>query len=214
LLPRENARDLPDRGFRGNIGVRLSAPADVPALQQEKCKLDARPALIYHAPRMHAPIFIATAAVAVLTAACASRIPQPANTAPGMPNVTWVLMYGDSDNPDQEFACQSDRKTDCVLPASRPGEQVFSDLHFYYHGTGGQTRYEGTRSIGHLQVTGSYTSRTDITVAKGQSIANQSVTGIVTSMPGTYAVTLSLTATMMATGKMQPVQETIPITVR
>jgi hypothetical protein len=163
---------------------------------------------------MHAQMLIVTAAVAVLTAACAPRIPRPANTAPGTPNVTWVLMFGDSDNPDQEFACQSDRKTDCVLPASRPDAQVFSDLHFYYHGTGGQTRYEGTRNIGHLQVTGSYTSRTDITVAKGQSIANQSITGIVTSMPGTYAVTLSLTATLTATGTMVPVRETIPITVK
>jgi hypothetical protein len=123
-------------------------------------------------------------------------------------------MFGDSDNPDREFACQSGPQADCALPASRPNDEVFSDIHFYFHGTGGDTRYEGTRDIGYLQVTGPYTSRIDVSVRKDESIINQSVTGIVTSMPGTYSVTLSLTATMANTRKTVPVQETIHITVK
>jgi hypothetical protein len=158
-------------------------------------------------------LIVAVAAIGVLTAACATRIPRPANTTPGMPNVTWVLMFGDRDNPDQEFACQSAPRTDCVLPASRSDGEVFSDIHFYYHGTGGDTRYEGTRDIGYLQVTGPYKSRTDIKVAKDQSIANQSVSGIVTSTPGVYTVGLSLTATMTG-GRTVPLQETIQVTVK
>jgi hypothetical protein len=146
--------------------------------------------------------------------ACATPIPRPANTAPGTPNVTWVLMFGDGDNPDREFACQTGPQSDCVLPASRPNDDVFSDIHFYYHGAGGDTRYEGTRNIGYLQVTGSYTSKMDVTVRKDESITNQSVTGIVTSTPGTYSVTLSLTATLAKTGKTVPVQETIRVTVK
>jgi hypothetical protein len=163
---------------------------------------------------MRARMLVVAAIAGLLTATCATAIPRPANDTPGSPNVTWVLMFGDRDNPDQEFSCQSTPRTECALPASRPDAQVFSDIHFYYHGTGADIRYEGTRAIGYLQVTGSYTSRTDIRVAKDQSIANQSISGIVTSKPGAYTVALSLTATMTVSGKMVPVQETIPITVK
>src|SRR5215470_18072673 len=135
---------------------------------------------------MRACLFILAAAVGLLTTACAPRVPRPANVTPGTPNVTWVLMFGDRDNPDQEFSCQSTPRTDCVLPPSRPDEQVFSDIHFYYHGTGTDTRYEGTSTIGYLQATAPYTTRPNILVRKDQSITNQSVTGLVTSTPGTY----------------------------
>jgi len=163
---------------------------------------------------MRVRLFILAAAVGLLTTTCAPRVPRPANVTPGTPNVTWVLMYGDRDNPDQEFACQSAPRTDCVLPASRADAESFSDIHFYYHGAGGRTHYEGTRNIGFFRVSGSFTSRIDLTVEKNQSITNQSVSGIVTPMPGTYMVTLSLMATLTDTGKTVPVQETIQVTVK
>jgi hypothetical protein len=159
---------------------------------------------------MRVSVFVLAAAV--LTASCSSGLRRPANTTPGTPNVTWVLMYGDSDNPDREFSCQSGPQMDCVLPPSRPGEQVFSDIHFYYHGAGAQTRYEGTRTIAYLS--GPYTSPTSVTVEKDQPLANQSVTGIVTSTPGTYDVVLSLTATVTGNPNTVPVRETIRVTVK
>jgi len=162
------------------------------------------------------PCVLAIVAVAALTgSACGKRAPVRANLAPGTPHVTWVLMFGDHDNSDREFSCQSDPRTDCVLPASRPEEQVFADVHFYYHGAGAETRYEGTKDIGYLQGSPqSHTSPTNITVKKNESITNQSVNGIVTSAPGTYMVTLNLTATLIDTGKTQPIRETIQVTVK
>jgi len=124
-------------------------------------------------------------------------------------------MYGDRDNPDREFSCQSTPRTECVVPLSQTDAQVFSDIHFYYHGAGGETRYEGTKTIGYL--TGSretQTSPTSIVVKNDESITNESVTGIVTSTPGTHAVTVSLTATVKETGKTQPVNETIRVLVK
>jgi hypothetical protein len=124
-------------------------------------------------------------------------------------------MYGDRDNADEEFACQSEPRTECVLPASRPDGQVFADMHFYYHGVGAETRYEGTKNIGCLQGSpDSHTSRTNITVKKNESITNESVSGIVTSTPGRCTVSLNLTATVLDTGKTQPIRETIQVTVR
>lgn len=150
-----------------------------------------------------------------LTSTCAKSVPEPASVPPGTPHVSWVLMYGDRDNADREFACQSDPPTDCVLPASKPDAQVFSDIHFYFHGAGAETRYEGTINIGYLQgAPDSHTSRTTITVQKNGSITNSSTTGIVTSTPGSYAVTISETATIKDTGKTQAIQESIRVIVK
>jgi hypothetical protein len=158
--------------------------------------------------------FIAAIVAGGLSWGCAARVPEPANVVPGTPHVTWVLMYGDRDNADSEFSCQSGESTECVLPASRPSAQVFSDIHIYYHGAGAETRYQGTIDLGYLQGAGSHTSRANISVRKNESIANHSVTGIVTSTPGTYAVTWSLTATVVDSGQTLPITQTIQVTVK
>lgn len=158
---------------------------------------------------------LAVVLVGAVTSTCAKRVPEPANIAPGTPHVTWVLMYGDRDNSDREFSCQSDPRIECILPTSRPDAQVFADIHLYYHGAGAETRYEGTKNIGYLRGSPeSHTSQTNITVKKNEEITNESVSGIVTSTPGTYTVTLNQTATVVDTGKTQPIRETIQVTVK
>src|SRR4051794_38209327 len=94
--------------------------------------------------------FFVLTVILLASSSCAKRVPEPTGV-PGTPHVSWVLMYGDRDNPDGEFACQSDSRTQCALPASKPDAQVFSDIHFYFHGAGAETRYEGTINIGYLQ---------------------------------------------------------------
>src|SRR5262249_55481936 len=131
--------------------------------------------------------FVFLVILAAICSACAKRVPEPANVAPGTPHITWVLMYGDRENADSEFACQSDPKTECVIPANRPDAQSFADVHFYFQGAGKETKYEGTTSIGFLQGSQkAHTSRTTITVKNNESITNSSTTGLVTSTPGMY----------------------------
>ena len=116
-------------------------------------------------------------------------------------------MSGDGDNPDREFVCQSDPRNDCVVPVSSRDEQVFSEVHIYYHGAGGETKYTGSIDIGFFQ--GSTASRrlqANTTVEKAESIRNHSVTGIVTATPGSYAITFTLVATATDTGKSQPIR--------
>jgi hypothetical protein len=151
---------------------------------------------------------------AILTSTCARRVPDAPGLAPGTPYVSWVFMSGDSDNPDQEFVCQSHPRNECVVPVSRPDAQVFSDVHFYYHGGGAETKYEGSIDIGFFQGSPESHTTQGITVKKHESIANQSITGIVTSTRGTYAVTLSLTATVTDSGKTLPIRESVQVTVK
>jgi hypothetical protein len=160
-----------------------------------------------------ASMVVATVA-AVLASTCATPVPKPAGGVRGAPYVSWVIMSGDRDNPDQEFVCQSDPRTDCVIPPSRPDAQVFSDVHFYYHGAGAETKYTGSIDVGFFQ--GAPESRkiqANTTVAKNESIMNHSVTGIVTAMPGSYPVTFALVADVSGGGS-QPIRQEVPVAVK
>ena len=146
--------------------------------------------------------------------ACVRRIPEPTGVAPGTPHISWIVMHGDSDNPDQEFACQSDPRNDCVVPASKPDAQVFSDVHVYYHGAGVETKYVGTVQIGHFGGAGAARKAdSNITVMKTESITNQSFTGIVTATPGSYNVTFAMVATTEG-GKSQRIDLQVPVVVK
>jgi hypothetical protein len=155
------------------------------------------------------------AAAAVLTVTCAKRLPEPSGLAPGAPHVSWIIMSGDRDNPDREFVCQSAPRTDCVIPVSRPDAQVFSDVHFYYHGAGAETKYSGAIDVGFFQ--GSPASRqiqANTTVPKTEKIMNHSVIGIVTATPGSYPVRFAVVATVAGSGTNQPIEAEVPVVVK
>lgn len=148
-----------------------------------------------------------------LIVSCAKRPPEPRVT-PGTPHISWVVMSGDRDNPDADFVCQSDPANDCTVQASRPGAQVFSDVHVYYHGVGGETKYAGSFDVGFFEgEPASHRIQTAITVHKNESITNQSVTGIVTSTPGTYAIQFALTATLTG-GQTRSIDNQISVVVK
>ncbi len=143
------------------------------------------------------------------------RIPEPTSVAPGEPHISWVIMYGDRDNPDREFACQSDPRTECVIPASTSESQVLSDVHVYYHGVSRETKYVGSVRIDYFEgATRSPTWPTTITVKKSESIRSQSIRGLVSSTPGQYSITIDLTATTTETGGARPIRDSIQTVVR
>jgi hypothetical protein len=92
---------------------------------------------------------IALVIATVFAVGCGARsAPQPAVKAPGTPCVSWIIMRGNRDNPDEAFVCQSDPRNNCVVPVSRTGAQVFSNVYVYYHGAGADTKYTGSIQIG------------------------------------------------------------------
>lgn len=163
---------------------------------------------------MRSECLVVLVAVSIFPA-CARHVPEPAVTMPGTPYVSWIIMSGDRDNPDREFVCQSEPRTDCVVPVSRPESQVFSDVHIYYHGAGAETRYTGTVKIGFFKrAPAIHTVTSDIVVRKTGSIINHSVSDIVTSTPGTYSVAFDLVAAVADTKKTYPIQEKIRVVVK
>lgn len=164
---------------------------------------------------MRPHVLIGAMVASAFTSTCAKKAPVPVDVAPGTPHVSWVIMAGDRDNPDQDFVCQSDPRNDCVVSVSRPDAQVFSDVHVYYHGTGTDTKYVGSVQIGFFRGPAeSHNIETNMTVSKTDRIANQSVTGIVTETPGNYAVSFSLVATSLGTASNQAIQAQVPVVVK
>jgi hypothetical protein len=53
-----------------------------------------------------------------------------------------------------------------------------------------------------------------MTVQKNESITNQSVTGIVTSTPGTYAITFDVTGTATESGKNRSIRDRVSVAVK
>jgi hypothetical protein len=152
---------------------------------------------------------------ASMVSSCARHVPEPAVVMPGTPHVSWVIMHGDVDNPDREFACQSEPRTECVVPASRPDDTVLSEVHIYYHGAGNETKYEGSVRLGFFDGADvSHTLNTNIVVKKTERIGNQSVSDVVTSKPGTYPIEFDMVATVTGTKTTQPIKERINIVVR
>ena len=92
---------------------------------------------------------------------------------------------------------------------------MLSEVHIYYHGAGDETKYAGTIQIGFFDGSpASHTLKTNVAVKKTERITNQSVSDIVTSKPGTYAVEFDLVATVTDTKKTQPIKERINVVVR
>jgi hypothetical protein len=153
-----------------------------------------------------------TIGVLLLTTGCGKRVPLPAAPGPsGTPHVGWVIMVGDRDNPNREFVCQSDPRTACVLPVSRPDGQVFTDVHFYFHPAKTEATYRGTILIPFFEGSTPHELKSNVTVKQGEAIANSSVSGIVPSKPGTYPMTIDVVAE--SGGATQRIRERVPVIV-
>ena len=156
----------------------------------------------------------AVASCAVL-AGCGPQRPQPIAGSAGAPQVGWVIMSGDAENPNHDFVCQSNPRSECVVPASRVDAQVHAAVYFYYHPAAVETRYIGTIQIGFLEgASASHQLRPDFTVKPKDSPANQVVVGIVSSTPGTSAVAIDVTAAPTGSGAKQDTRERVQVIVR
>jgi hypothetical protein len=136
-------------------------------------------------------------------------------SAAGAPQVGWVIMSGDAENPNHDFICQSNPRTECVAPVSRADAKTYAAVYFYYHSAAVETRYTGTIQIGFFEgASASHQLHPDFTVKAKDSPASHSVDGIVSSTPGTYDVAIDVAATPIGSGTKQDIRERVQVIVR
>jgi hypothetical protein len=157
-------------------------------------------------------IVLPVIAVSLCLEGCMRPIPKTAGGSVGTPRVGWVVMMGDRDNPDREFVCYSESAGDCVMPPSRPNDQVFAHVHLFYHPAATETKYTGTVQIGFFN--SALDLRPNFTVKPGTSPGNQSVVGIVSGKPGTYPLRIEVDATPAPADATRQIREQVMVTVR
>jgi hypothetical protein len=164
-----------------------------------------------HLWRLCVVAFAAIVPAAVVTA-CAARTPEPVGGHTGAPHIGWVIMSGDQDNPDRDFVCQSNPRSECVMPADRPDERVLGHLHVYYHPAATETKYAGSVRIGFFDQP--HEINPNLTVPPGGKPGSQSVSDFVSSKPGTYTTLFAIDATSTPNGQKQSIREEVSVTVR
>lgn len=157
-------------------------------------------------------LIVAVCVLIVVAAGCARRIPEPVGGRTGSPHVGWVIMSGDSDNSDRDFVCQSNPRSECVIPVDGPDARVLSHVHLYYHPAAAETKYAGSILLGFFS--SPHEIKPNLTVKPGDSPGNQSVASFVSSKPGNYTMTVAVVATSVASGATQEIREQVPVTVR
>ena len=111
---------------------------------------------------------------------------------------------------------ESGRFYGCVCCAvncpSRPGEQVFADVHLYYHPAAAETKYDGSIQIGFFS--SPLELKPTFTVKPDASPENQGIVGIVSDKPGIYRFTIGIDATPTQGGAARQIREQVQVTVR
>src|ERR1700716_3650957 len=101
----------------------------------------------------------------IIATGCAQRIPGPVGGPTDVPRVGWVIMSGDADNSDRDFVCQSNPRSECIVPVDRPDARVLSHVPLYYHPAAAETKYTGSIRIGFFN--GSQEINPSLTVKPG-----------------------------------------------
>jgi len=157
-------------------------------------------------------VIVSAVILIVIAPGCARRVPERAGGPKDSPHVGWVIMSGDADNSDRDFVCQSNPRSECVVPVDRPDARVLSHVHLYYHSASAETKYTGSVRIGFFD--GAHELKPNMTVKPGDSPGNHSVSSFVSSKPGTYLMTIAVVATSVPSGAAQEIREQVPVTVR
>ena len=150
----------------------------------------------------------------MLATGCAGGVPRPEPVGghPESPHLGWVIMTGDRENPDREFVCQSNPRTECILPADRPDQRAMVHLHVYYHGAPTETKYTGSIRLGFFSAP--HEINPNIIVKPGEPAGNQSVSDFVSRTPGTYTMAIAVVATSAAPAQSQDLREQVEVVVR
>jgi len=112
-----------------------------------------------------------------------------------------------ADNPDREFVCQSNPRSECVVPVDRPDARVLAHTHFYYHAASTDTTYTRSIRIGFFDQP--HEINPNIIVKRGDSPGNQSISDFVSSKPGSYAMSIAVVATSTQTGQTQNIRDRV-----
>jgi hypothetical protein len=167
-------------------------------------------ALHRHALRMMLLLPIAGCATAAVNRGVVHTAPDESQ-----PHISWELRTG-GDSGQREFVCGSSQPSrPCALPASTERRQTVATIHLMVHAAAEPTSYLGFMLGGFFE--GGSDRRigeVNTTVAPGSRPVSTTVTGLVTSKPGTQSLAISIDATQPKAPAPQRIAEKVPVFVK
>ena len=150
-----------------------------------------------------------------VSGACAAH--GVTHTAPdeSRPHISWEIRTGGT-NGDDDLVCASSLPSPiCVLVASTEQTRALATVHLFLHAAAQPTIYTGFMRVpfmsGSSEKTGGEVSAD---VAPRSQPVGTTVSGLVTSKPGRYALTISLDAKQTGLATPQRIAQEIPVTVK
>jgi hypothetical protein len=163
---------------------------------------NSRPALT-----VHAALF--------LTAACSGH--RVAHVAPdeSRPHITWEIRTGGRLGDDDVVCGSVAPSRPCLLPASTRDRPVLATVHVYLHAAAQQTSYLGVTRMPFLSGSEQLKDREiSATVPRGSQPVSTTLSGNVTSEPGSYTLSISVDAIQPGTSTPHRIKQDVAVSVR
>lgn len=131
------------------------------------------------------------------------------------PHFTWEIRTG-GDIGDTDLVCGSAQPApNCVLTASTEQRRTLTTVHLYLHAAAQPTSYLGFMRVPFVEGSEQREAReVSATVSPGSQAVGATVSGNVTSKPGSYTFSISLDATRSGVPTPQRIAQQIPVTVK
>jgi hypothetical protein len=150
-----------------------------------------------------------------ISGACAAH--GVTHTAPdeSRPHISWEIRTGGPLGGDQLVCGSSQASPTCTLAASTAQAPALATVHLFFHAAAQPTSYLGFMRAPFIEGSGQYKGgEVSATVDPGSQPVATTVSGLVTSKPGAYALTISVDATQEREATPQRIAQEIPVTVK
>lgn len=153
--------------------------------------------------------------MAAIACACAEHGAVHVAPDESRPHVTWEIRTG-TDLGDEDLVCGSAQPSpECVLTASTGQRSALATVHVYLHAAAQETSYLGAMTLPFIEGTERDIGReVTATVPPRSRPVGMTVTGRVTSKPGSYTFSVSLDANQPGMATPQRIAVRVPVVVK
>ena len=130
------------------------------------------------------------------------------------PHITWEIRAG-GDIGDDDFVCGSSQPSrECVLAASAADRRSLVTVHLYLHAVKEPTSYLGVMQVPFMEGSERLTDKeVSATVPPGSQPVGSTLSGRVTSKPGSYSFRITLDATQPNSSSSQRIDQQANVSV-
>ena len=147
------------------------------------------------------------------TMACGAH--RPAHTAPdeSQPHITWDIRAGGDGGEERRICASAEPQPRCVFAGATTASRPLTTFHLFLHPAARTAAYDGTIRLPFLEGATQRVRPISAVVQPGAEAYSSSITGLVTSTPGVYALLIDLDVKHGATRAL-PIRAEVQVIVK